>query len=78
MSRLFLHCEFCGRKQADGLLSRAAWGHLELGDGRSLCVCAGCKVSNADWEERLRARVAPQAPGFEGSAFGFSSGSSAV
>jgi hypothetical protein len=71
MSRLFLHCEFCGRKQADGLLSRAAWGHFVLDDGRALCVCAGCKALNADWEERLRAVVVRPGTTFEGGAFSF-------
>ena len=26
---LYLTCGLCGRKQADGLLSRGHWGHLE-------------------------------------------------
>ena len=70
MSRLYLHCELCGRKQADGLLSRAAWGHVELADGRALRACAGCKGSHADWEERLRGRVASTGGSFDRGAFG--------
>ena len=30
MARLYLHCVLCDRKQADGLLSGAAWGTLAL------------------------------------------------
>jgi hypothetical protein len=70
MSKLFLHCALCGRKQADGLLSRAAWGHLELDDGRALRACVGCKGSNTDWEERLRGIVAGPAASFDRGAFG--------
>ena len=59
MSRLFLHCALCGRKQADGLLSRGYWGHLDVGGGRTLRACPTCKVQNADWESRLREVAAP-------------------
>ena len=54
MSRLFLHCGLCGRKQADGLLSRGYWGQLETGSGTPLRACPTCKGTHADWEERLR------------------------
>ena len=54
MSRLFLHCGLCGRKQADGLISRGYWGQLETGNGAPLRACPTCKVTHADWEERLR------------------------
>ncbi|MDQ3858203.1 MAG: hypothetical protein M3327_07120 [Actinomycetota bacterium] len=50
MSRLYLHCAFCGRRQADGLLSRAHWGHVVLPDGSARQVCPACKSANADWE----------------------------
>jgi hypothetical protein len=70
MSRLFLHCALCGRKQADGLLSRAAWGHVELADGRALRACAGCKASNRDWEDRLRVRAGSAEAAFDHGAFG--------
>jgi len=55
MSKLYLHCELCGRKQAEGLLSRAAWGHVELTDGRTVSACSPCRTADADWEARLRA-----------------------
>jgi hypothetical protein len=57
MSRLFLHCALCGRRQADGLLSRGAWGHLDVGDGRMLSACPTCKVQYRDWEERVRVTI---------------------
>lgn len=61
MSRLFLYCGLCGRQQADGLLSRGYWGHLEVGNGRALCACPTCKEQHADWESRLRATTDPAA-----------------
>lgn len=57
MAGLFLHCTLCGRKQADGLLSRNAWGHLPLDDGTVLRACSSCKGERSDWEIRLRATV---------------------
>jgi hypothetical protein len=53
MSRLFLRCGLCGRQQADGLLSRGYWGHLENADGTALRACPTCKEQHADWETRL-------------------------
>jgi hypothetical protein len=53
VSRLFLHCGLCGRQQADGLLSRGYWGHLENGDGTALRACPTCKEQHSDWETRL-------------------------
>ncbi len=55
MSRLFLHCGLCGRKQADGLLSRAHWGHVDGGSGQSLSACPSCKQHYSDWSSRLLA-----------------------
>ena len=55
MSRLYLICGLCGRQQADGILSRGYWGHLELGGGNALCACPTCKEQHSDWEARLRA-----------------------
>ena len=52
-----LHCGLCGRKQAEGLLSRGAWGHLDLGEGRTLRACPPCKSRHGDWEDRLRVTV---------------------
>jgi hypothetical protein len=53
MSRLYLSCGFCGRKQADGLLSRGYWGHLEIDHSRTLRACPTCKEQYSDWENRL-------------------------
>ncbi|MDQ3867782.1 MAG: hypothetical protein M3304_13305 [Actinomycetota bacterium] len=50
MSPLYLHCAICGRKQADGLLSRGHWGHIALADGTARHACPACKSANADWE----------------------------
>ena len=33
MSRLYLVCAVCSRRQADGLISGAAWGRAELPPG---------------------------------------------
>ena len=67
MSRLFLRCGLCGRQQADGLLSRGYWGHLDTGNGSALRACPTCKEQHADWEARLRATTDPAA--FDASAF---------
>ena len=76
MSRLFLHCGLCGRKQADGLLSRGYWGHVELGAGHALRACPTCKQEHMDWEARLRAShtggAAADAGSFGTTAYGFS------
>jgi hypothetical protein len=56
MSRLYLHCALCGRKQADGLLSRGHWGHLDFPSG-SIRACPTCKERYSDWESRLLATV---------------------
>jgi hypothetical protein len=55
MSRLYLHCRLCGRKQADGLLSRGYWGHIVVTNGTSLSACPTCKERYSDWEQRLQA-----------------------
>lgn len=57
MSRLFMRCGFCDRQQADGLISRGFWGHVELGDGSALRACPTCKEQYPDWEQRLRASL---------------------
>ncbi len=49
---LFLHCGLCGRKQADGLLSRNSWGHLESHDP-PLRACPACRSTHSDWADRL-------------------------
>jgi len=69
MSRLYLACHFCTRRQADGLLSRGYWGHVELDGGSALRACPTCKEAYPDWEQRLRATVqaapAADAGGFQ-------------
>jgi len=67
MSRLYLLCGLCGRQQADGLLSRGYWGHLDIGGGNALCACPTCKEQHSDWESRLRAANDPSTS--DGSAF---------
>jgi hypothetical protein len=53
MSRLYLECALCGRKQAEGLLSRAAWGHFEREGETPLRACPSCKGTYSDWETRV-------------------------
>ena len=48
-------CGLCGRQQADGILSRGYWGHLEVTSTYVLRACPTCKESNSDWQARLRA-----------------------
>ena len=55
MTRLYLLCGLCGRQQADGLLSRGYWGHLEVTNTYVLRACPTCKEQHSDWESRLRA-----------------------
>lgn len=57
MSPLYLECALCGRKQAEGLLSRAAWGHVQPSEGQTLRACPPCKNAHSDWEQRLLVRV---------------------
>jgi hypothetical protein len=66
MSRLYLVCGLCGRQQADGILSRGYWGHLEVTSTYFLRACPTCKEQHPDWEARLRAT---QPGAFEASAF---------
>jgi hypothetical protein len=44
----------CGRQQADGILSRSAWGHVSLADGKSASACPQCKNQYSDWEQRVQ------------------------
>jgi hypothetical protein len=50
---LYLTCGICGRKQADGLLSRGLWGQLEGTEHGTLRACPGCKERHADWQSVL-------------------------
>lgn len=68
---LLLHCTLCGRKQADGLLSRNAWGHLSLEDGNVLRACSSCKGQYSDWEIRVRATVSTNVPLVDQSTYGW-------
>jgi hypothetical protein len=69
MSHLYLTCGLCGRKQADGLLSRGAWGHLETGTNGMLRACPTCKTANGDWQTQLLSvATLTSPPGFEQSA----------
>jgi hypothetical protein len=65
LSRLNLHCELCGRRQANGLLSGAAWGRVELGPDVILRACPTCKTMHSDWENRLRATLDGMVRGVE-------------
>jgi hypothetical protein len=63
MSRLYLHCALCSRKQAEGLISGAAWGRFEVPHdaelehpayrGTTLRACPACVQRHPDWRERL-------------------------
>jgi hypothetical protein len=67
MARLYLHCAICDRKQADGLLSGAAWGRYDVDPaaveghpalkGTALRVCPTCVGRHPDWQERLAAAL---------------------
>jgi hypothetical protein len=50
---LYLSCGLCGRKQAAGLLSRVAWGHVDAGHHGTLQACPTCKEIHRDWQDRL-------------------------
>lgn len=62
MSPLLLHCSLCGRKQAEGLLSRNAWGYVEYAEGQTLRACPGCRATYVDWEHRLLAATTGETP----------------
>lgn len=58
MSKLYMTCGLCGRKQAEGILSRNAWGHLEApGLATPLRACPTCKTQHDDWQGRLLSSV---------------------
>jgi hypothetical protein len=75
MSTLYLHCELCGRRQADGLLSRAAWGHVQLPSGETKQACRTCTSSTADWQDRLRALAGAAGSSLEPGSLGLAQGS---
>ena len=59
---LYLHCAICSRKQAEGLLSGAAWKRIELPAGTEVDhpsvkgsaarACPTCVVQYDDWQSR--------------------------
>ena len=63
VSRLYLRCVICSRQQAEGLLSGAAWGRLELPAGAAvdhpalvgsaLRACPSCCSDHPDWQQRV-------------------------
>jgi hypothetical protein len=63
MSRLYLRCAICSRQQADGLISGAAWGRLELPPGAevdhpalkgsTLRACPSCVGRHPSWQDHL-------------------------
>jgi hypothetical protein len=67
MSRLYLVCAICERRQADGLLSGAAWGRVELPPGTSvehpavkgtmLLTCPTCVGADPEWAARALGSV---------------------
>jgi hypothetical protein len=74
MSRLYLRCAICSRQQADGLISGAAWGRLELPPGAevdhpavhgsTLRACPTCVHTHPDWQDRMLTALG-LAPGLE-------------
>jgi len=67
MSRLYLRCVLCSRQQADGLISGAAWGRLELPvglevqhpalKGSTFRCCPSCIERHPGWEQELLASL---------------------
>jgi hypothetical protein len=63
MSRLYLRCVICDRQQADGLISGAAWGRLELPPGAhvehpalkgsAFRACPQCVAQRPNWQSEL-------------------------
>ncbi|HJR94550.1 MAG TPA: hypothetical protein VJ807_03890 [Gaiellaceae bacterium] len=61
MSRLYLVCAICDRRQADGLISGAAWGRAELPPdttidhpavkGTMLLTCPTCVSKDPGWAQ---------------------------
>jgi len=60
MSRLYMSCALCGRKQAHGLLSHASWGQVDVSGASPHRVCPACKEQHRDWEQRTRATISAQ------------------
>jgi hypothetical protein len=67
MSRLYLVCAICDRRQADGLISGAAWGRVELPaggivehpavKGSAALSCPSCMSNDPRWQETALAAI---------------------
>jgi len=67
MSRLYLVCAICDRRQADGLISGAAWARMELPPGTAiehpavkgtmLLTCPSCVATDPSWERSALSAV---------------------
>jgi hypothetical protein len=67
MSRLYLVCAICDRRQADGLISGAAWARMELPPGAAiehpavkdtkLLACPSCVAGDPGWADSAFAAV---------------------
>jgi hypothetical protein len=74
MSRLYLRCVICSRQQAEGLLSGASWGRLELPAdtvldhpalvGSTLRACPSCIGGDPHWQHRVLTSLGIAAEGF--------------
>ena len=74
MSRLYLRCVICSRQQADGLISGASWGRLELPPeveldhpalkGSTLRACPSCIGGDPEWQNRVLASLGISRDGF--------------
>jgi hypothetical protein len=69
---LYLHCVVCSRKQAEGIISGAAWGRLELPPGTGVQhpalngslfrCCPTCLERHPDWKESLLSSLGINGP----------------
>ena len=67
MSRLYLRCVICSRQQAEGLISGAGWGRLELPqgahvehpalNGSTFRACPTCISGDPNWQTGLLASL---------------------
>jgi hypothetical protein len=67
VSRLYLRCVICSRQQADGLISGAAWGRLELPADAivqhpavrdaTARACPACVSAHPNWQEHVLASL---------------------
>ena len=74
MSRLYLRCVICSRQQAEGLLSGAGWGRLDLPPGHevehpalkgsTLRACPSCIGRDPHWQHRVLSSFGISAEGF--------------